>query len=149
MNAAAIVFIALGLTVTFVIARKHIRIWRRTRKVAKVVKLLQQGKQPVTVADVAARLEEPGVPFTVSMNPLPEEHLVGEVVSARIVGENSNGQYEIVLPCGQAGYLSWYDVSDEQFEALNLGDCVQARIVGFQDRVVILSASPVPVIPTD
>lgn len=149
MNTAAIVFIALGLTATFVIARKHIRVWRRTRKVARVVQVLQQGQQPVTVGDIAAQLEQQGVPFTVSMNPAPEAHFVGQEVSARIVGENSNGQYEMVLPCGQSGYLSRYDVSDEQFETLNLGDCVPVRIVSLQDNVVILVATPVPVIATD
>ena len=149
MNTAAIVFIALGFAVTFVIARKHIRIWRRTRKVARVVQVLQQGKQPVTVGDIAIQLEQEGIPFKVSMNPAPADHLVGEVVSARIVGENSNGQYEMVLPSGQSGYLSWYDISDEQFEALHLGDYVPVRIVSIQDRVAVLTALPVPVIPTD
>lgn len=149
MNAAEIVFIALGFAVCFVVARKHYRIWRNARKLTNIVKFLHEGKQPVTVGDIAAQLEQQGIAFAASLTPLPVEYAVGDVVSARIVGENSNGQYEMVLPNGQSAYLSWYDVSDDQFQTLTLGDHVQSRIASLQGNVAILAASAVPVIPTD
>ena len=55
-----------------------------------------------------------------------------------------------MVPNGQSpGYLSWYDVCDEQFETLNLGDwCAGAhrQLLGPGRHP---SASPVPVIPAD